>query len=421
MNLRATPRAAHERRFPLLRLSRFATALLAAHVSFLASVSSAERIEQAAALRFEPGQPVPFLGLFTSIPGNYGLRDAARFVEEISTANPHITGFTVRLQWRVFHPEPDRIDWAGLEELLTAAAKADKLITLSLIPGGASPHWIYQAGALRVGPVRMGARMIQTPLPWDPGFMELYTADLEAIAARYGNDPRLFGVTVLGHNFNYAGEEMHAPAVDALLPFGWTEQTVVENWRHWIDTYARLFPAKRLALVVSQTYRRAPERITRAIVAHFADRAVGRGYLQTHQLTGRGEQLAFGPSICLEFRDRLPASHEVYSSMKLIPGRTGPLPMYIYNAIRVAPVPFLQIWSRDAGDPDISRTLLGVWEKYGSLTPAEAKALLQQESDYVPHPPPTRAAGFSPYDLPRLPPPGYPGHNDPALLTWSPL
>lgn len=376
-------------------------------------------IERAAVVRFEPGRPPPFLGFFSSTEPNYGLPDATRFIERVVAHNPLISGFTVRLQWRVFHPERGRIEWTALEQLIATAAAADKLIILSLLPGGASPQWIYEAGALKVGPTRNGARMITTPVPWDPTFVELFTQDLAAIAARYGKDPRLLGLTVLGQNFNYLGEEMHAPAVDAFLPFGWTEERVLANWRLWIDTYARLFPTKKLMMVPSQSYRGA-DHLSRKFVEYFAQQCAGRGMLQTHQLTGRGEKVSFGPEICREFADRLPASHEIFSSIKFIPWRNGSLSMWVYNANRVAPVPFLQMWPRDAEDPAVAEMLRVAWENYGAVPADEAEARLRREGKYVVSTP-YLGAGYTPHDLSRLPPPGYPGHDDPKIRDWSPL
>lgn len=383
------------------------------------SAATASNIERAAAVRFEPGQPVPFLGFFSSTEPNYGLADATRFIEHVIAHNPYISGFTVRLQWRVFHPEKERIEWEALERLIATAAAADKLVTISLLPGGASPSWIYEEGVLKVGPVRNGARIITTPVPWDPVYMRLFTADLEAIARRYGDDPRVFAMTVLGQNFNYLGEEMHAPSVEAFLPFGWTERRVLENWRYWIETYDRLFPRKKLMLVVSQSYRGA-DHLARKITRLFAERCAGRGFTQTHQLTGRGERWAFGPQICHDFAGQLPASHEIFSSLKYIPWRNGGLPMWVFNANRIGRVPLLQMWSRDAEDTEVAEKLREAWAKYGTVPVNEAEARIRADGHYIVSTP-YLGAGYTPYDLSRLPPPGYPGHDDPALRDWSPF
>lgn len=402
-----------------LRAGAYTTLLALCAVMFAAAAHAGPNIDRAAAVRFEPGQRPPFLGFFSCTEPNYGLPDTTKFIEHVIANNPLIAGFTVRLQWRVLHPERGRIEWEQLEKLIATAAAADKLITISLLPGGASPPWIYEAGALKAGPTRNGARIITTPVPWDPTFMELFTKDLAAIAERYGNDPRLFGMTVLGQNFNYLGEEMHAPSVDAFLPFGWTEERVLENWRYWIDTYAWLFPTKKLMVVPSQSYRGA-DHLSRKIVAYFAEKCAGRGFLQTHQLTGRGENVAFGPQICREFGHVLPATHEIFSSMKYIAWRTGSLDMWVFNANKIAPVPFLQMWARDAEDPEIALRLKEAWENYGAVPPAEAEARLRREGKYVVSTP-YLGAGYTPHDLSRLPPPGYPGHDDPKIRDWSPM
>ena len=101
---------------------------------------------------FEVGRKAPFFGVFTHVEPAFSLEDKHHSMKQVIERNPFITGFTLKIQWKQFHPEPDRIDFEGVEALIDTAAKAGKLVTLGLIPGGASPEWIYDFGVKKVDP-----------------------------------------------------------------------------------------------------------------------------------------------------------------------------------------------------------------------------------------------------------------------------
>jgi len=300
-------------------------ALATAFVTSLATLSAAQSTqpvtpESINAITFGKGEKAPFLGVFTHVEPIVGMEQKVESLKSLIDGNPYISGITLKMQWRQFHPEKDVIEWERLEELIDIAARNNLYVNLSLISGAATPEWVYEEGVQKAGPVQFGRQNTHVPLPWDRKFMELLANDLRAIAERYGEDPRVFQVQVLGHNYNPNGEEMHAPSVEAMLPYGWTRETVIENWKYWVDLYNELFPKKKLSLIVSQMYRgQGAEDLPDVVAEYFVNTCQGRAVLQTHQLGGRMDYLAASGETCKAFSELAPNCFEAVQSFSESP------------------------------------------------------------------------------------------------------
>ena len=377
------------------------------HVATEAATAFLEKWDS---VRFEPGKQAPFMGLISHLEPHFSMEDKIYSLQGL-VKNPHLSGVTLKMQWQQLHPQPDVVDWENLETLISIAASAGKLVNIGIMPGGGSPEWIYEAGAQKIGPTRVGARTVTAPIPWDSRFMDLFSADIRELGARYADDPRVFSVEVLGHNYNHAGEEMHAPAVSEMEPFGWSREKVLDNWKYWINEYNEAFPKKKLVLIVSQMYRGPEDErdLPGAVTKYFLEQCQGRAILMTHQLQGRRDVLGFGPAMCAEYREQAPNGHELGASLKENPERLGSLPMTIYMFLKAGNPLFLQVWRRDCDDPQYARSMLDAWKKYGAgRTAEECKALLEKEGLYVPPDADVPAFGFMQADLPRTPPPDFP-------------
>ena len=363
-------------------------------------------------VRFEPHRKTPFLGVFTHVEAAFSMADKLASMKQVIANNPFVTGFTLKIQWKQFHPEPNVVDFEGLDALVNTAADAGKLVNIALIPGAASPEWIYDFGVKKVGPVRAGALEVTAPVPWDYRYLEIYWGDLRRLQSKYGSDPRVWAIEVLGHNFNPAGEEMHAPAVDVFKEFGWSKHTFIENWKIWIDLYDEMFPTKKLILVVSQNYP-GHEELSEGVARYFVEKSQGRAILMSHQLHGRHDGLSFGPDVCRQLSALAPNAHELVGSLQETPERQGSVPMTIFNFVQCGNPLFLQLWRRDADDPRYIKAVLGAWNRYGWIPEQSLKSVLQDEKLYVAQadapPRPTRA--LTPPERPRELPKGYPGEK----------
>jgi len=343
--------------------------------------------QKALNLSFEPGEEVPFLGLFTHTEPHLGLAEKRESVQKVIDSNPLIVGFTLKVWWRDLHPERDRYDWEGLEALIDSAAAAGKLVNLAIIPGGASPEWIYDEGVRLIGPVTFGRTTMSVPLPWDPKFVALYQKAIEALAERYANDPRLTMLEVMGQNYNTLGEEMYGPPADVMKQYGWTREVVIDNWKHWIDQYNRLFPDKLLSLVISPMYEGAQD-IPDIVTAYFLETCPDRGIMQSHQLHGAEDTIQFSGEIIKKYAHLAPASHELVGTFLQTPRRQGTPEMTVYNARQLGRVLYLQLWRRDSNEPTFARALLDAWNAYAHLSAEEMKAKLIEDGKYIEDAPP---------------------------------
>jgi hypothetical protein len=326
-------------------------------------------LEQMDALRFQKGVAAPFLGIFTHVEVKTTLEEKIALASRIISENQYISGITLKICWSDLHPSKSVIRIDLLEKLIATIASHGKLINLGIIPGFRSPEWIYDEGVRKAGPFTFGSTgpfsvgpvQVFAPLPWDEKYMALLSADIKAIAARYGTDPRLFSIEVLGHN--YKGEEMHAPDPASLSGTGWTPEKALDNWKYWIDLYNSLFPNKKLILVISQMYLGEKE-LPAEVAEYFVARCQGRAILQTDQLNGREDKLLRSMEICRSFSSLAPNCHEMVGSFKTQPARQGEPGMTINNFLKGGNPLYLQLWRGDADDPRYAKALLDAWGEY---------------------------------------------------------
>lgn len=333
------------------------------------------------ALVFEPGKRVPFQGIFTHTEPVFSMDDQIASAKSLMGTNPYIAGVTIKLEWKRFHPEKDVVYWDKLEELIKTISDQGKIVNLGLIPGLQTPQWVYDEGAIKIGPIKFLNEEKPTPVAWDKTFMKIFSQELRDVAARYADDPRVSGIIVLGHN--YKGEEMHAPDPAVFKDHGFSPDVVLENWKYWIDLYGELFPKKKLNLTVSQMYKGEGMALPQAVAKYFVEKYQGRAVLQTDQLNGREEARQESGEICREFSKLAPHCHEMVGSFMEQAERQGSPEMVVYTAVKYGNPLYFQLWRRDCLVPQYARNLSQAMERLGGMSPEEIKAVLVKEGLYV--------------------------------------
>jgi hypothetical protein len=325
---------------------------------------------------FKAGEEASFIGLYTHTEPSRNLDEQIASAAKLLEKNPYISGLTLKIKWKDFHPEKDKIEWQKLELLISMAAAKKKMVTLALLAGYSTPAWVLKSGVAKIQTIDGVA-----PVPWDTAYMRLFSNDIKAVAKLYAKDKRVTMVEVLGHQFR--GEEMHAPNKDLLKEFNWSKDVVIANWKYWINLYDSLYPQKKLNLVVSQMYDGVPE-LSEIVAAYFLERCAGRAVLQTDQLNGReGGIIPGSGELCKKLSDLAPNCHEMVGSFKEQPERQGTPEMTIYNFKQMGNPYYLQLWRRDCDDPQYAKALLEAWEKYKRMTVSEMKEQLIKEGLYI--------------------------------------
>lgn len=338
--------------------------------------------------RFKIGEKAVFQGLFTHTEPRLGLDEQIESVKQVLDNNPYISGITIKLAWKHFHPEKDKINMDKLEELVSIIASRNKLIHLGLMVGIDAPDWIYKEGVTRIGPVKALNSEFYVPLVWDEKYIKLLSNDLKIIAKKYARDPRISAIQIMGHN--YIGEEMHASAslIKDLEPYGYSVEKVTENWKYWIDFYGKTFPDKNLILVISQMYG-GDMKVPEVLVEYFVKKYQGRAILQTDQLNGREESTLESKQLCEKFNKYAPNGHEMVASFKEqedgsnVGMNQGTVEMTVYNFINMGNPLYLQLWRRDCDDPKYAKALLDAWNLYKHYQPVELKVQMTRDGVFV--------------------------------------
>lgn len=315
-----------------------------------------------------------FLGIFTHTEPVVGMDAKIVSAQRALDNNPFISGITLKIWWKDFHPEKDQVEWEKLEELISTVAGRSKLINLAIWGGYFTPEWVYEQGVLGVTSSRGTA-----PVPWDHKYMQLFTEDVRAIAAKYADDPRVFMVEITGHNFK--GEEMHAPDSALFIQNPWSRQKVLDNWHYWIDLYDQLYPNKKVSLVISQMYPGKPD-LPGLVTGYFMEKCHDRAILQSHQLNGREDRLPESGLICQKYSESVPNCHETVGSFMEQPERQGSAEMTVYKLKAMGNPYFIQLWRRDCNDPEYAKVLLEAWERFDELSLSETKEILIAEGLY---------------------------------------
>ena len=155
-------------------------------------------------------------------------------------ADSSVSGIAIRLSWGAMEPSDGAIDFSVLDSEIAAARAAGKTAFVSIMAGYTTPAWVYANGAQSVsfvwtkpsGPPKGSTQYI--PVPWDPVFLSAWTGFVDAVVARYANDPAVTVFKVTGINFQDEQTSLPTstvwdnPSGDANLLSAWN--TIVAHW-----------------------------------------------------------------------------------------------------------------------------------------------------------------------------------------------
>jgi hypothetical protein len=154
--------------------------------------------------------------------------------------NKLVDGIVIKVLWNAVEPSEGVFSWTATDSYIAQAAAAGKVVTLRIMPGYATPTWVYQAGAQSFnfiwdqtawGPAFCSTATI--PVPWDQVFQAKFAVLIQALGARYGSNPTVVGVKISG--LDAETEETSLPlSVNRPLTNGQTGCTSnndVANWQ----------------------------------------------------------------------------------------------------------------------------------------------------------------------------------------------
>ena len=165
-------------------------------------------------------------------------------------ANEHALGALIRVKWNELEPSPGEFNWALIENQIDNMDdfSEGKLWSLAIIAGKESPQWLYDEADYFVVNSMLGD--IAIPKFWDPQ-VQLRLQDLAlALAAEYGEDPRLSLVYLPQMTSNGVEGHFNGVAISTLEAAGLTPDKWIEAVTAAASSFALALANKAIAVEV---------------------------------------------------------------------------------------------------------------------------------------------------------------------------
>ncbi|HLW70774.1 MAG TPA: beta-galactosidase [Candidatus Binataceae bacterium] len=160
------------------------------------------------------------------------------FITSSVLTNNNIDGVALKFAWNAIETADGVYAWAPLDNMIAQAAGAGKSVTIDVVGGYLAPSWLFAQRAQAFSFVwsqPWGPKMCSVtkiPVPWDPVFIEKWTAFVEALGARYSANATVTGVKISG--LNSVDEETSVPfGVNQAIHNGKTSCTGYNDVANW--------------------------------------------------------------------------------------------------------------------------------------------------------------------------------------------
>ncbi len=185
-------------------------------------------------------------------------------------ANPSVDGIALRFSWRALETADGVFNWTPLDTMIAEAALAGKKVSLSVQAGYLTPAWLYSEGVQSIRfvwdqPSGPAICTVQTmPVPWDPTFLQKWTAFVQAFGVRYNSNPAVAQVKLTG--LNSKTQETFLPIANggpinngqcnsyndiaSWQAAGYTSIKVEAAWQRIAASFAASFPSKPLTAML---------------------------------------------------------------------------------------------------------------------------------------------------------------------------
>lgn len=190
-----------------------------------------------------------------------------RYQQPAVLKSDFVDGALIRVRWSVLEPRPGQFDWGYLEGEIAKVKKAGKKYTLAVVSGPSAPQWLYDELSVPNFTYSFNSpygskkrsRSHTLPLPWDAQYLERWFKVIEAVGARYNDDPDLYLVHITNSSQN--GFEMQLPMsrgargksksnVPDWSDYGFSRAKYVTAVKKVMDAFAEAFPRQFLDLEI---------------------------------------------------------------------------------------------------------------------------------------------------------------------------
>lgn len=192
--------------------------------------------------------------------GVYVLPTGGKGIDSVAAGANFVTGYSIRLTWKVLEPERGKYNWQPIDEIIGLARKNGKFVTLRILAGIYSPKWVMndpnipKLELISRNPNKKEYfnKSVRLPRPWDRNYLKRYYSFLEALTKQYAREPLLYWVAVSGPVMGPATPHLptHPESIKAMERQGFTEERWHQVWEDAIDRTAQAFPNKSISLCI---------------------------------------------------------------------------------------------------------------------------------------------------------------------------
>jgi PKD repeat protein len=207
-------------------------------------------------------------------------------------SDPNVDGVALRPTWDAIETGNGVYNWSYLDSQIAAAAQAGKKVAISVSAGVNTPAWVYASGVPSFSFVRNGVAGT-IPVPYNPTYLAEWTQFVQALGARYGNNPAVTRVLITGINENTPETMLPNTSGDTTnwVNAGYTRTKIENAWQTIADAFAKAFPTKKIVLSVVPAHFPPIDANGNVISGHSADPQLP-GDLITLGISRYGQQLA---------------------------------------------------------------------------------------------------------------------------------
>lgn len=173
---------------------------------------------------------------------------------------PYVDGATLYLGLSLLMPKKGVYDWSYADKIIEAAARNGKNVNLAFLPGRWVPEWFYEEGVKRfqwvheTNLVEPGKYDASAPIPWDPQLLELLSAMMQEAGKRYGRNPTVAAVQVVGPSLTNGLEAHFNVKPEQAARAGYTPEKFIEAWKIMFQATAEAFPEKQLCWCIHDMF-----------------------------------------------------------------------------------------------------------------------------------------------------------------------
>jgi len=258
-----------------------------------------------------------------------------------------ITGGTLIYTWSQIEPEEGKFCWNIIEDDIYLWTSHNKRVSIRVMTSyhrEATPHWVYKAGARRVG---------RDPVFWDDVFYSKWSHFVEAFAHRFDGNPAVEFIEITGTG---RWGETFVPSWDnpqKWLEAGYNQELYITHIKRVIDLFRRHFKSTPLVIQLSHPFPNLDPK-GEHLPWVIAEYAVERGlYLKQNALVANYSYDGFHwmmPKIFHRYRNRTKLIYETGSSVSGGRQFQGSMVNTVLRGL-IDYIDYLLIYPQDACDP----------------------------------------------------------------------